>query len=361
MSGIDTYPTTGRLDMTVVASTPADARLSLPQALLSYWLPYRDALPRASVYDPGKSVEQVQHEDADRMETAQDDAVVAALRADGQTVIARPAVYSVTIGGPAHQRLLPGDLVTAVDGVAARTEKNVRDGIQRHEAGETVIFTVIRAKQQQRVKVITAESTTQSDVPVVGITLGTGYDYAPDISFDFGQQIGGPSAGLVFALAIYDKITAGALLGGRHVAGTGHDHPDRRRGPHRGHSGEDRRCGEGRRDRVLRAGRQLRRPGRAAYRRPPDQGEHAPGCDRGPADLEHSRGDRPTAELLMSQLSVGDPDALVAALVELDTYVGRDGWDARPRLFALVLRDVLAAAEPQLSAELPAGAGVGRG
>jgi PDZ domain-containing protein len=221
VSDIDTYPTTGRLDMTVVATTPADAWLSLPQALLSYWRPYRDTLPRDAVYDPGKSAEQVQHEDADRMETAQDDAVVAALRADGQSVIERPAVYSVTIGGPAHQRLLPGDLVTEVDGVPTPVEKDVRDRIQRHQVGETVIFTVIRAKQQQRVKVITAESTTQSDAPVVGITLGTGFDYAPDISFDLGQQIGGPSAGLVFALAIYDKITEGALLGERHVAGTG--------------------------------------------------------------------------------------------------------------------------------------------
>jgi PDZ domain-containing protein len=221
VSGIDTYPTSGRLDMTVVATTPADARLSLPQALLSYWLPHRDALPRDAIYDPGKSVEQVQHEDADRMETAQDDAVVAALRADGQTVTERPAVYSVTIGGPAHQRLLPGDLVIAVDGVPTPLEKDVRDRIQRHQVGESIIFTVIRAKRQQRVKVITAESATQSDAPVVGITLVTGYDYAPDISFDLGQQIGGPSAGLVFALAIYDKITEGALLGGRHMAGTG--------------------------------------------------------------------------------------------------------------------------------------------
>ena len=48
--GIDTYPTTGRLDMTIVAITPADARLSLPQALLAYWLPHRDALPRDAVY-----------------------------------------------------------------------------------------------------------------------------------------------------------------------------------------------------------------------------------------------------------------------------------------------------------------------
>ena len=166
------------------------------------------------------------------METAQDDAVVAALRADGQTVIERPAVYSVTIGGPAHQRLLPGDLVISVDGVPTLDgEGRTRRASSAHQVGETVIFTVIRAKQQQRVKVITAESTTQSDAPVVGITLGTGYDYAPDISFDLGQQIGGPSAGLVFALAIYDKITEEPLLGGRHVAGTGTITPTGEVGP----------------------------------------------------------------------------------------------------------------------------------
>ena len=54
----------------------------------------------------------------------------------------------------------------------------------------------------------------------------------------------------------------------------------------------------------------------------------------------------------MSQAGIGDPDALIAALVELDRHVGRDGWDTPPRLFALVLSDVLAAAEPRLSAEL---------
>ncbi len=68
--------------MTIVSITPADGRLSLPQALLSYWLPHRDTLPRDSVYTPGKSAAEVESEDADMMETAQDDAVVAALRAD---------------------------------------------------------------------------------------------------------------------------------------------------------------------------------------------------------------------------------------------------------------------------------------
>ena len=231
VSGIDTYPTTGRLDMTILATTPADARLSLPQALLAYWLPSRDALPREVVYDPGKSVEQVSNEDAEMMETAQDAAVVAALRAHGEQVVERPAVYSVTVGGPAHQRLLPGDLVTSVDGRPTLTEKAVRDAVQQRQVGESVVFTVIRNKEERRVKVVTAESTTQSEAPVVGITLGTGYDYAPEISFDFGQQIGGPSAGLVFALAIYDKITEGPLLAGRHVAATGTIAPDGQVGP----------------------------------------------------------------------------------------------------------------------------------
>jgi PDZ domain-containing protein len=221
VQGIDTYPTTGRLDMTIVAITPADAQLSLPQALLAYWLPHRDALPRDAVYAPGKSAEDVENEDADMMETAQDDAVVAALRADSRPVTAMPAIYSVTVGGPAHKLLLPGDLVVSVDGIATPDVDAVAKRIRAHSIGEKVRFVVIRNKVQTDVSVTTVESNVQSDVPVVGISLATGYRYDPDISFDLGQQIGGPSAGLIFALAIYDKITNGPLLAGRHLAGTG--------------------------------------------------------------------------------------------------------------------------------------------
>jgi PDZ domain-containing protein len=163
----------------------------------------------------------VENEDADMMETAQDDAVVAALRADGRPVTEMPAIFSVTIGGPAHKLLLPGDLVVSVDGVSTPDDEAVRDRIRAHSIGEKVRFVVIRDKVQTDVTVTTVESTVQSDAPVVGITLATGYRYYPEISFDLGQQIGGPSAGLVFALAIYDKITDGSLLAGRHVAGTG--------------------------------------------------------------------------------------------------------------------------------------------
>jgi Lon-like protease len=221
ISGIQTYPTTGQLDMAILSSTPVDSRLGLPQALLNYWLPNRDSLPRDSVYPPGKSAEQLEAEDAEMMETAKDDAVVAALRAANEKVTEMPVVYSVTVGGPAHTRLQPGDLIVSVGGEVTPDNESVGRQVRRHRIGERIEFVVLRNHVQTQVEVATVESKTQPGVAVVGITVNTGYRYEPDISFELGRQIGGPSAGLVFAVAIYDKITEGALLQGKHVAGTG--------------------------------------------------------------------------------------------------------------------------------------------
>ncbi len=226
VQGTPAHPTSGRLDLTVVEVTKAGARLSLPQALLAYWLPHRDALPLDAVHAPGKSVEEVQAEEADMMSTAQDDAVVAALRAAGQPVSRLPAIFSVTVGGPAHTLLLPGDLVLTVDGVPTSNQSAVSREIRNREPGDPVRFRVVRQRVETTVRVPTVSSTTQTGVPIVGISLGQGYRYQPRISFELGQRLGGPSAGLIFALAIYDKITPGALLAGRHVAGTGTISPD---------------------------------------------------------------------------------------------------------------------------------------
>jgi Lon-like protease len=221
VSGIQTYPTTGQLDMTIVSNTPVDSGLSLPQGLLYYWLAHRDSLPRDSVYPPGKSAEQLQAEDTQMMETAKDDAVVAALRAANKEVTEMPAVYSVTVGGPAHNRLQPGDLIVSVGGEATPDTESVGRQIRRHPIGEHIEFLVLRNDVQTEVEVTAVESNTQPGVAVIGVTVDTDYRYEPDISFELGRQIGGPSAGLVFAVAIYDKITEGPLLEGKHVAGTG--------------------------------------------------------------------------------------------------------------------------------------------
>jgi len=231
VEGTETYPTGGRLDMTVVSVTPSNARLSLPQALQAYWMPHRDTLPRSAVYAPGQTVEDVEANEINTMKTSQEAAIVAALRVAGQPVVEMPVVFSVTVGGPAHNLLMPGDLISAVDGFNTMSQGEVTERVQDHEVGDKIVFDTIRNGVATRIIVTAAESSTQSGEPVVGISLSTGYRYQPKISFDLGQEIGGPSAGLVFALAIYDKITEGPLLGDRHVAGTGTIDPTGRVGP----------------------------------------------------------------------------------------------------------------------------------
>jgi PDZ domain-containing protein len=216
ISGIDTYPTKGRLDLTTVSETRPDARLSLPEALLSYWLPNRDVLPRDLIYPPGKTADQVNSESRVMMETSQDNAVVAALRAAGQRVVQRPAVASVTVGSAAYNKLQPGDLIVSINGTEVSSNDEAESLIRGSEPGSSMIFSVIRDREPKMIKIASG-----GDGDLSGITIGDGYEYDPEISFDLGQQIGGPSAGLVFSLAIYDKITPGPMTGGRAVAGTG--------------------------------------------------------------------------------------------------------------------------------------------
>lgn len=221
IDGLQTFPTSGQLDVTIVSGTSADSRLTLPEALAAYWLPGRDTLPRDAVFPPGQSAEEVKQAEAQLMNSSQDDAVVAALRAAGQPVEQRPAVTSVAVGGPSFDRLKPGDLIVSVDGVTTANVDAVRDQIRTHRPGDTIHFIVLRGRVETEVQVIATGSASDSGTAAVGITLGPGYAYEPRISFELGQQIGGPSAGMVFALGIYDKITAGELLAGRTVAGTG--------------------------------------------------------------------------------------------------------------------------------------------
>ena len=118
--------------------------------MLSYWLPHRDTIPRSSIRDPGKSADELEAEDADMMETAQDDAIVAALHAASQPVTEMPQVTSVTIGGPAHDRLLPGDLVVSVDGVPATDSEVIQRLVRRHRLASRSTLWFSRSEPRPR-------------------------------------------------------------------------------------------------------------------------------------------------------------------------------------------------------------------
>lgn len=222
--GVEDLPTTplnGELRLTTVAQTRVDSRIGLLEAMVNHAMSHRDVLPRKVIYPPGKSSEEVKAQDIALMRDAQADAVVAALRAAGQPVTELPMVVSVTISGPALNRLQPGDMIMKVDGNAAQTINDVSAAIQGHRVGEPVVFTVDRSGVEETVTVTTVAAPNNPQQPYIGIRLGVGYRYNATINYGIDPAIGGPSAGAVFALAIYDLITPDDLLAGRRIAGTG--------------------------------------------------------------------------------------------------------------------------------------------
>lgn len=231
VTGLPTYDTPGTLFMTTVSTTRVDATLSLPEAMFVYFAEDADAMPREVIYPPGKSSDQVQEEAVAMMDQSRGNATVAALQAAGVAVTPMPRITGVIMSGPSAELLQPGDLVESVDGTPVTKPQEVVDAIAQHEVGDVIVLTVLRDGQRERVSIASTASQSDPTRPVIGITApDTGYNYAPRVSYGIDANVTGPSAGLVFALAVYDRITEQPLINDATIAGTGTIDPSGRVG-----------------------------------------------------------------------------------------------------------------------------------
>jgi PDZ domain-containing protein len=217
ITGYDTFPTTGQLDLTTVSVTSPDRELTLPQAMRNWLDPHHDLFPRDIIYPPEQSADEVEQQNTAEMTGSQDSAVAAALQA--AKVPFHTKVSTVADKSPAQGKLKPGDLVLAVDGQPVTQVPQVGEFVRKHKVGENVVFLIRRGTAEQTIQLKTAATPGEETRPMVGITIGI--ESQVKVTVNLGQDIGGPSAGTAFALAIYDKLTPGALLNGKHVAGTG--------------------------------------------------------------------------------------------------------------------------------------------
>ena len=132
--------------------------------------------------------------------------------------------------------------------------------------GAPVELVIERDGEQQTVTVTPQESEIDGEkVWLLGISLLSDYDFPIDVTIQL-NNVGGPSAGMMFALGIIDTLTPGELNGGENVAGTGTISADGTVGSDRRHPAEDVGCGRGRRRLVPRARLELRRGRRATSR-----------------------------------------------------------------------------------------------
>jgi PDZ domain-containing protein len=217
--GRTTYPTSGRLELTTVEETP---RLNLLGALEDWVDGDRAVVPRELIQPPGSTPEEIQQENTQEMLDSQTEATVAALtqlgiKPTGTAVV----VYAVPAGSPASGKLSSGDVVTEVDGVAVHSQDDLRAQIAKVQPGDVVKVTYQRAGGPATIAAITTKpSSDDKSRPIIGVKTTERQLYPFTVQIRL-SDVGGPSAGLMFALGIIDKLTPGQLTGGRTIAGTG--------------------------------------------------------------------------------------------------------------------------------------------
>ncbi|MFI2615780.1 PDZ domain-containing protein [Streptomyces sp. NPDC018584] len=232
ISGHKTYPTTGNLNMTTVRVTSADYNMNLAEAVYG-WLAHDNiVVPHDTLYPDGKTEQQSTQENAEEFSQSQESAKVAALRELKLPVESQVIVSTVIKGDPAEGKLHAGDVIKKVDGKPVKEMTDVAELVTERKPGDSVTFTIVPVKEAaaaeksgkeptrtEEIK-ITTKKAEDGDRAIVGIKAGTDHTFPFTIDIKL-ADVGGPSAGLMFALGIVDKLTPKDLTGGNFVAGTG--------------------------------------------------------------------------------------------------------------------------------------------
>ena len=219
IDGRETYPVSGNLDLTTVHVLGGPgSQLGLVTALRG-WLDDGIAIvPEDTVYPPGETAKEAEKESAAEMRDSQENATTAALHELGIPVEITSFVQDVPEGSPSTGKLEKGDELVAIDGTPVAGGTQLRELITAHDPGDEVQVTV-RRDGAERTETITTEKA-EDGRAIVGITTRDEADYPFTVDISL-EDVGGPSAGLMFALGIVDKLTPGSLTDGAHIAGTG--------------------------------------------------------------------------------------------------------------------------------------------
>ena len=215
IAGGDVHPTSGHLNMTTVSQRDD---LTLGQAL-TLWMSGREQLvPRDLVYPPDKSKDEIDQANNTDFKRSEDSAEYAALN-----FLKYPSavtVATVSDPGPSVGKLQRGDAIDAVNGKPVATIDQFTALLKATKPGDNVVLDYRRKNSPAGVATVTLGSNADRDYGYLGVAV-LDAPWAP-FSIDFNlANIGGPSAGLMFSLAVVDKLTTGDLNDGKFVAGTG--------------------------------------------------------------------------------------------------------------------------------------------
>ncbi|PRY15113.1 YlbL family protein [Kineococcus rhizosphaerae] len=220
ISGHETYPTDGQLDLTTVSLRGGPGlEMTLGELLLDWVDPAVNVVPRSLYFPDSQTQQEADDESAAEMTSSQTNAKVAALTELGIEVPATTTtqVEQVAADAPAARVLRPADTITAVDGEPVTTFAALQAAVRALPGGARVTLGVTRGG---KATTVTTTTVSANGTTLLGITPHVDYEFPFDIDVAI-DDVGGPSAGTMFALGIVDELTPGAMTGGQHVAGTG--------------------------------------------------------------------------------------------------------------------------------------------
>jgi PDZ domain-containing protein len=217
----ETYPTGGSLDLlTVQVVGNPEQRLTWLDVGLAWFDPTKAVVPIEQIFPTGQSSEQRSAENATLMVDSQEDATAAALTHLGYDVNARLEVTDVLEGSAAEGVLEIGDIILAADETPVDDPQLLRDAINAGE-GDAVTLQIEREGEPQTIEITPKAGTDDAAGSwQIGVSLRVDYGFPFDVTIQL-NNVGGPSAGMMFALGMIDTLTPGELNGGANVAGTG--------------------------------------------------------------------------------------------------------------------------------------------
>jgi PDZ domain-containing protein len=218
ITGHPTYPPKGHLNLVTISYQGGPgSNMNIFQALRG-WLSSSEAVvPQSELFPSGQTAQQTQAQDTEQMASSQELATAAALTQLHIKYQTQVEVLSTVAGYPASSVLKSGDVIESVDGKPVTGESSLSSMITAHPVGSTVQLEVLRAGKTLTIPVASKSS---GGSAVIGVQVQEQYKFPFNVQISVGD-IGGPSAGMMFALGIIDKLTPLNLTGGQFIAGTG--------------------------------------------------------------------------------------------------------------------------------------------
>lgn len=213
IKGKKTYPTKGNLNMTTVGVID---HLDMLSAVRFWWSDDYAVVPREFVYPPDQSRKQTDSQNDAAFKKSQTSAETAALSYLGYPIAVK--VDSLPAGSPSKGKLRGGDIITKLNGHPVTAAQNLIKQVGQQKVGQRVTVAVKHGSKQRTERIKLGRS--KDGDPMLGIKITQVQPHPFTIKVSL-SNIGGPSAGLMFALGIVDKLTPGPLTNGTFVAGTG--------------------------------------------------------------------------------------------------------------------------------------------